>query len=335
MATRPYAAHSAHFCRFDRLEDPITRSRIAKPLLLRRDGVVLRHTARLGLSAGPSQSRGAHAQLRQACRTRAVYKPAPFTLFFYIDYRQVSASRSLSHQHSSPTPHILLKMLSFSTLSVFAALALSTFTSAAPALPGVSDVTSAVPGLSAVSGLTGSLPVVNGLLPRDTKNVVTIINETQYKVTEYTVEFHYITAQNATIEVLAPLVENIKGVLGDALVEINGLVGQSQTVILGVEGGALLAVGDVAAAIVGLLTLVLDAVSAVLAVVSSDATECVTYLLSGLVEVLGCLVCAIVMLVNGLLGNVVSTVVSLLGGVVGILSTLKVTVLISILGITV
>lgn len=68
----------------------------------------------------------------------------------------------------------------------------------------------------------------------------------------------YITAQNATIEVLAPLVENIKGVLGDALVEINGLVGQSQTVILGVEGGALLAVGDVAAAIVGLLTVSLS-----------------------------------------------------------------------------
>lgn len=64
----------------------------------------------------------------------------------------------------------------------------------------------------------------------------------------------YITAENATIEVLGPIVENIKGVLGDALVEIQGLVGQSVDVVLGVEGGALLVVGDVAAAIFGLLS---------------------------------------------------------------------------------
>lgn len=82
-------------------------------------------------------------------------------------------------------------MLSFSTLSVFAALALSAFTSAAPTLDPtalVGDVTDVVPALPAV-------PVVSGLVPRDTKNVVTIINETTYKVTEYTVEFRKCTSQ--------------------------------------------------------------------------------------------------------------------------------------------
>lgn len=52
-------------------------------------------------------------------------------------------------------------------------------------------------------------------------------------------------------------------------------------------------------------------------------------------EVLGCVVCATVMLVNPLLGSVVSTVVSQLDGVVDVISTLKVTVLLSIFGSTV
>ncbi|EED83321.1 predicted protein [Postia placenta Mad-698-R] len=226
-------------------------------------------------------------------------------------------------------------MLSFSTLSVFAALALSTFTSAAPAPSEISDVITsaspAVPVVGVVSGVASSLPDVSC----GTKNVVTIITETQFNLSEIIIEFRYITAQNATIEVLAPLVENIKGVLGDALWEINGLVGQGHNVILGLSGGNLLTVSDVATAIGGLLTLVLDAVSSVLAVTSSDSTECVTYMLSGLVEVLGCVVCATIMLVNPLLGSVVSTVAIQLGGLVGVISTLKVTVLLSIFGSTV
>lgn len=64
----------------------------------------------------------------------------------------------------------------------------------------------------------------------------------------------YVIAENATFEALSPIVEDIKGVLGGALVEINGLVGLGEDVILGLEGGLLLTVTEVAAAIVGLLT---------------------------------------------------------------------------------
>lgn len=64
----------------------------------------------------------------------------------------------------------------------------------------------------------------------------------------------YITAENATLEVLQPLVAEIQSALGTALVSINGLVGEAESVILGVEGEALLTVLEVATAIAGLLT---------------------------------------------------------------------------------
>lgn len=64
----------------------------------------------------------------------------------------------------------------------------------------------------------------------------------------------YIVAANATLEVLSPIVADIKGVLGDALVDINALVGLSEDIVLGLEGGLLLTVTEVAAAVVGLLT---------------------------------------------------------------------------------
>ena len=73
-------------------------------------------------------------------------------------------------------------------------------------------------------------------------------------INAYGVLTDYVVAANATLEVLSPIVADIKGVLGDALVDINALVGLSEDVVLGLEGGLLLTVTEVAAAIVGLLT---------------------------------------------------------------------------------
>ncbi|KAH9925972.1 uncharacterized protein B0H18DRAFT_1007191 [Fomitopsis serialis] len=281
-----------------------------------------------------------HKRQRERCLTALTQSsfPRPRTLTLFC----------------SRTPHILFKMISFGRLSAFAALAFATVSSAAPAVDAsaisstaaaaVSSVTaaaavssvSAIPSAPAVPSVASvpSVPSADGLVPRDQKNVVTIINETTAQVTQYTLEFQYLTAENATVEVIEPLVQNIKGVIGGALSEVSQLVGQSQDIILGVEGGALLTVTEVASAVVGLLSLVLEGVSAVLAVVSSDASECVTVLLGSLVEVLGCLICAIFTLVSGLLGGLIPAVVGLLGDLTGVLSTLKVTVLVSVLGIT-
>ncbi|KAI0712873.1 hypothetical protein C8Q72DRAFT_799263 [Fomitopsis betulina] len=223
-------------------------------------------------------------------------------------------------------------MLSFSRLSILAVAAFGTLAYALPTRPVVGSVVPSVPGLSTIENAAPAVPGVGSLVRRDQKNVVTIINETTTKVQEFSVEFHYVVAANATLEVLSPIVADIKGVLGDALVDINALVGLSEDVVLGLEGGLLLTVTEVAAAIVGLLTVVLEAVGAVLDVVLTENSDCVLVLLSSLVEVLGCLICAISMLVGPFLGGLITLVVSLLGGLTGILATLKVTVLISIFG---
>ena len=89
----------------------------------------------------------------------------------------------------SRSPHTLFKMLSFSRLSVLAVAAFGTLASALPALPAVGSVASSAPGLSAVENAVPAVPGVDGLARRDQKNVVTIINETTYKVQEYSFEF--------------------------------------------------------------------------------------------------------------------------------------------------
>ena len=89
----------------------------------------------------------------------------------------------------SRSPHTLFTMLSFSRLSVLAVAAFGTLASALPALPVVGSAVSNVPGLSAVENVVPAVPGVDGLRRRDQKNVVTIINETTYKVQEYSFEF--------------------------------------------------------------------------------------------------------------------------------------------------
>ena len=81
-------------------------------------------------------------------------------------------------------------MFSFSTVSIFATLALSALSSALPIdLPVVGDVANVpvVGGVvdtatGTVAGLTGSLPVVGGILRRDVVGVVAIITEAQSKI---------------------------------------------------------------------------------------------------------------------------------------------------------
>lgn len=65
----------------------------------------------------------------------------------------------------------------------------------------------------------------------------------------------YLKQSNATIDVITPIVNNIKGVLGGALGDVNGLVGQSTSVILAtVDGTAQVTVTELAQIIAGLMT---------------------------------------------------------------------------------
>ncbi|OCH84322.1 hypothetical protein OBBRIDRAFT_741784 [Obba rivulosa] len=220
-------------------------------------------------------------------------------------------------------------MLSFSALSVVATLAFSAFTSAMPL-----DPTSAV---STVGNLlpVPALPVGVPALKRDTpRSVAAIVADVTVQVTPYVEQLKYINKQNATLEVIEPVVTNIKGVFASAVVEVQGLMGLSADVILApVTGTVAVTVAELAQIIAGLLTLVFEVVGVVLGVVDSSILSCVTYLLVSLAELVGCLVCAIVMLVDGILANLVATIVPLIGAIIPIILQLNVLIVIKIFGI--
>ncbi|OBZ78248.1 hypothetical protein A0H81_01757 [Grifola frondosa] len=220
-------------------------------------------------------------------------------------------------------------MLSFSSLSLIATLALSAFTSASP-INSDSLAPVAVPAVPAVA-----IPAVSGLGSRDAvRSVPVILADVQTKVTTYTQELTFITQANATVEVLTPIVTNIKVILTGALVEINGLVGQPAEIILAsVDGTAKVTVVELANIISGLLIIVFEALNAVLAVVSITAKAAVVALLGTVGEILGCLICAIIMLVGGILTDLVFTLKPLLVSISTILTNLNVVVIVSVLGL--
>ena len=77
----------------------------------------------------------------------------------------------------------------------------------------------------------------------------------------------FINTQNCTVDAITPVVNDIKGILGDAVTQVNALVGQSADDILaGVDGVAKITVTDLAKLLGDLLTLVFTALGAVLAV---------------------------------------------------------------------
>ncbi|EMD36152.1 hypothetical protein CERSUDRAFT_115123 [Gelatoporia subvermispora B] len=220
-------------------------------------------------------------------------------------------------------------MLSFSALSVVATLAFSAFTSAAPLDP-----------TSAVSTIENLLPVPVPALPipalkRDSpRGIAAIVADVTVQVTPYVQQLKYVNKQNATLEVIEPVVVNIKGVFAEAVVEVQGLMGQSQDVILApITGAVAITVTELAQIVAGLLTLVFEVLGTVLAVVDSSILDCVTYLLVSLAELVGCLVCAIIMLVDGILANVVATIVPLIGSIIPIIVQLNVLIVIKIFGI--
>lgn len=83
------------------------------------------------------------------------------------------------------------------------------------------------------------------------------------------------------------------------------------------------------------MQLVFEVLGVVLSVVDASILDCVTYLLVSLAELVGCLVCAIVMLVEGILANLVATIVPLIGSILPIILQLNVAIVIKIFGLSV
>ncbi|KAI0635395.1 hypothetical protein C8Q77DRAFT_1156690 [Trametes polyzona] len=225
-------------------------------------------------------------------------------------------------------------MFSFSTISVFATVALSAFTSAIPLasrqLPAVGDLAGSLP---VVNGLTGAL---GGVLPRAdaTTSLAAILSDAQTQLAPLTAQLKFANKQNATVEGLTTPVNNIKAVLTATTARVNALAGLPQDQILAaVDGAAAITVAGLAEIVATLLTDVFTALVAVLAVVDGDVVPAVTALLAAVGALVGTLLTAVLGLVGGLLAALIPLVAGLLGELVPTLLTLNLAGVLGLLGL--
>ncbi|KAI0666427.1 hypothetical protein C8Q78DRAFT_1059477 [Trametes maxima] len=226
-------------------------------------------------------------------------------------------------------------MFSFSTVTVFATLALSAFTSAVPlsgrALPVVGD-------LSAVTGVTQNLPVVGSLpLPRDDAvkpGLAAIFQQAQAKIAPAAAQIKAVNKQNATVAAISGPANTIKAALTDAATQIHGLAGEPVEVILvAVEGTALLAVHEVAALLAAVIITVFEALGAVLTLLGGAVEPALFELLVAVGALVGTVLAAVLAIVGAVLVDLIVVLVPLLGAVIPFILHLNIALLISLLGL--
>ncbi|KAI0367263.1 hypothetical protein BV20DRAFT_1037777 [Pilatotrama ljubarskyi] len=224
-------------------------------------------------------------------------------------------------------------MFSFSTISVFATVALSAFTSALPlagrGLPVVGD-------LSAVTDVTSGLPVVGGILGRNDvpKGIAAIFADVQTQIAPATEQLKFVTKQNATVAAVTGPVNEIKTALTNAVSLVQGLAGQPIEVILAsVDGTGKLAVDEVATILAALITTIFTALGAVLTLLGGAIEPALFELLAGVGALVGTLLAAVLALVGAVLTDLVALLAPLLADVVPFILTLNVATIFSLLGL--
>ncbi|KAJ3712932.1 hypothetical protein C8R42DRAFT_727676 [Lentinula raphanica] len=186
----------------------------------------------------------------------------------------------------------------FSTLSLLATVASAAFSFAAPVTP-----------------------VSNSLEARCLcQDVHSIIVDVTTTITPLVEELTYITTENCTVEILTPIVTDIKVALCGAITQVKGLTGFTLTTVLTTVDGVVLTLFEVAELVCALLTLIFTALAAVLKVVATSEAVAVSELLCEVVELVATLLQLICNLVGGLLaillplvGEIVFTVIASLG----------------------
>jgi len=183
-------------------------------------------------------------------------------------------------------------MYSFATLSVFATLAFSAFTSASPIASPVAAVAPRDNGPASVPDILNTL--VSGLkTPADKLSAIK-------------------TSDAATSAAITPLIGEVNVLLDTAITAVQALEGQSLDVILGSA-----TLQSVAQLVAGILALVIPILTSILNLVGSDGG--LDDLLSSVVTLLVTLVGDLLSLVPGLLDALVPLVSSLLATVTGLL----------------
>ncbi|KAG1765722.1 hypothetical protein EV702DRAFT_1050917 [Suillus placidus] len=232
-------------------------------------------------------------------------------------------------------------MRSFITLTVLLTAVCSTFTSAAPiSLPDVS-----VPSVSSVKSDVSSLYKELSLPGREIKirssgdiaveipipSVAVVFTTVFTQIQPLTDQLTFITANNATVAAISPVIAQIKTQLTSAVSQLQALVGQDSSVILApVEGTVSLTVDELAALIASDLCLLFTALGAVLKVVIGDVRAEVLPILTDL----GCDVVSILKIVVTLVAGIVASLSPLLAPVVAIIASLGLSDLLSLLGLS-
>lgn len=215
-------------------------------------------------------------------------------------------------------------MLSFKSLATVATLAfgaLSAMAAPAPQSHGAAGLTSLAEGLK------------HNVRDVQVVSVAQVIQTTTVTITPVVQKLQFITPQNCTVDVLTPVVNDIKTILGTAVSEVNALVGKDvATILANVDGTAQVTVQELAKLVADLVNLVFAALGAVLAV-AGGAIGDIMPLLVAVGELVGSLLHAVLALVGGLLGGLVPAILALVGGILSVVLSLRINVLITLFGI--
>ncbi|TCD66871.1 hypothetical protein EIP91_000769 [Steccherinum ochraceum] len=201
-------------------------------------------------------------------------------------------------------------MLSFKSLAFAAAVAFGALSTA-----------------FAAPAVVGSEVVARDLVAA--RGVAVILTDVHTKIQPHILELNSLVKANATVEVVTPIVVEIKGVVVDAVVEVIALAGASADVILaGVDGGVQVTVAVLAQIIADLLILVFGALGFVLSI-CADVTVMIPCLCI-VADVIGCLICAVFSLVGSLLVGIIGAVVVLIAAILPVIAQLNILVLVNV-----
>jgi len=237
--------------------------------------------------------------------------------------------------------HLLnIKMPSFTTLTFVATLALSAFTNVSARPMGLhNSIIGAQVGpiievrqVNQPSSLSAALqeptnapsaPIPSAsesAIPSEVPTPATpavhslpaILGELVTAVTPLFAELGSLTKQNATVDIVQPIVGDINNALNIAITEVNTLIDQPVEVVLATAKGVL-DIGELVKLLQPFLTLVFTALGSVLNLLSGVTSGEVFTLLKSVGALVGELLALVLDIVGGLAGGLLGTVFSLVG----------------------
>jgi len=204
------------------------------------------------------------------------------------------------------------------TLSIFATLAFAAFSYAAPMFGGVAPV-NAVAARHEEHTKGVSLEVV--------------LNAAIEVITPITNELGCIKAEDATIEVIVPIVAKLKVAIEGIIVDVKALASLPLDRILCTLVEGVLDAAAIAKLLACIFNLVFGACASIIAIVSVSVKVQLCPLLAEIGCLVGSLLCAVLGLVSGLVVEIIACLLPQITGCLSIIKLLDIKIIISVLGL--